>query len=77
MAQWGTLLVILAALQWGITGGLGSQLMSWGWQAEVISFWRAMVGFICMLGWMFLLGYHKRPADSTRGLLGWSFDRSR
>ncbi|MBU3008516.1 DMT family transporter [Cobetia amphilecti] len=72
MAQWGTLLVILAALQWGITGGLGSQLMSWGWQAEVISFWRAMVGFICMLVWMFLLGYHKRPADSTRGLLGWS-----
>lgn len=72
MARMGSVLVILAALQWGITGGLGSQLMSWDWQAEVISFWRALIGFVCMLIWMVVLGYHKLPATSRSALLRWS-----
>ncbi|MDH2290133.1 DMT family transporter [Cobetia sp. 10Alg 146] len=72
MAKLGSVLVVLAAFQWGLTGGIGSLLMSWGWEAEVISFWRALVGFICMLAWMVLLGYHKVPARKPLALLGWS-----
>lgn len=46
------LLVMFAGLQWGLAGGLASLLMREGWAPEVLSFWRCLVGLICMVIWL-------------------------
>ncbi|WP_078592526.1 DMT family transporter [Evansella clarkii] len=63
-------LVMLAAVCWGISGGIGDILMNKGWDPIVISFYRGAVAFICFLAW-FLIRFRKNWLFSTR-LYIWS-----
>ncbi len=54
-----TVLVALAALCWGLSGGIGGILMADGWDAFVVSFYRGAIGLVFVLGWLAL-----RPRDS-------------
>ncbi|MFB5660648.1 DMT family transporter [Alteribacillus sp. HJP-4] len=45
-------LVILAAVCWGISGGIADILMNKGWDPIVISLYRGAVGFICFFAWL-------------------------
>lgn len=47
-------LVALAALFWGITGGVGGMLMAEGWDAYVVSFYRGAIGLVFVLAWLML-----------------------
>jgi drug/metabolite transporter, DME family len=44
-------LVMLAAICWGISGGIADILLSKGWSPSVISLYRGAVGFICFFTW--------------------------
>ncbi|SDJ16090.1 DMT family transporter [Salimicrobium halophilum] len=61
----GTTLVVLAAIFWGITGGIADILMSKGWDPLVISFYRGAVGLLCFIGW-FLLSWKENWIVSGR-----------
>lgn len=50
----GAAFVILAALCWGLSGGLGSILMSHGWSPFVVSFVRGATGLAFVLAWLAL-----------------------
>jgi drug/metabolite transporter, DME family len=63
-------LVMLAAICWGISGGIADVLMNKGWNPIVISLYRGVVGFICFLVW-FLLRFRQNRDISTRLYL-WS-----
>ncbi|MGF2616288.1 EamA family transporter [Rossellomorea vietnamensis] len=63
-------LVILAAICWGISGGIASILMGKGWDPIVISFYRGAVGFICFFVW-FLFRFKQNLISSKRFFL-WS-----
>lgn len=63
-------LVMLAAVCWGISGGIGDILMNKGWDPIVISFYRGAVAFICFLAW-FLIRFRKNWTFSTH-LYIWS-----
>lgn len=67
-----TALVIAAAFQWGLAGGLGSLLIGWGWTPEVISFWRALVGLGCMAIWLVVIRLQGRRFSLNRRLVLWS-----
>ncbi|GAB2783824.1 EamA family transporter [Halomonas shantousis] len=67
-----TALVIAAAFQWGLAGGLGSLLISRGWAPDVISFWRALVGLGCMAIWMVVIRLRGRRFSFNRKLVLWS-----
>jgi drug/metabolite transporter, DME family len=58
-------LVILAAICWGISGGIADILMNKGWDPLVISLYRGSVGFICFFVW-FLLRFRQNRGISTR-----------
>ncbi|MCR8848448.1 DMT family transporter [Rossellomorea sp. SC111] len=58
-------LVILAAICWGISGGIADILMDKGWDPIVISLYRGAVGFICFFVW-FLLRFSQNRGISTR-----------
>lgn len=58
-------LVILAAICWGISGGIADILMDKGWDPLVISLYRGAVGFICFFVW-FLLRFRQNRGISTR-----------
>jgi drug/metabolite transporter (DMT)-like permease len=45
-----TALVVLAALCWGLSGGIGGILMADGWAAFVVSFYRGAIGLLFVLG---------------------------
>ncbi|MED1600508.1 EamA family transporter [Alkalihalophilus marmarensis] len=60
-------LVILAAILWGISGGLGGFLMDKGWDPLVISFYRGAVGLVCILIWFLF-----QPTRWNKPLLLWS-----
>lgn len=45
-------LVILAAVCWGISGGIANILMNKGWSPTVISFYRGAVGLIVFCVWL-------------------------
>ncbi len=62
MAGASTALVALAALFWGLSGGIGGILMADGWDAFVVSFYRGAIGLLFVLAWLSL-----RPRGS--GLL--------
>ncbi|MEX2523374.1 MAG: EamA family transporter [Gammaproteobacteria bacterium] len=65
-----TALVALAALFWGLSGGIGGILMADGWDAFVVSFYRGAIGLLCVLVWLVL-----RPHGSglaSRRLWFWS-----
>ncbi len=60
-------LVVLAAILWGLSGGLGGFLMDKGWNPLVISFYRGTVGLICILIWLFF-----KPSRWNKPMLFWS-----
>jgi drug/metabolite transporter, DME family len=49
-----TALVALAALCWGVSGGIGSLLMAGGWDPFVVSFYRGAIGLLFVLVWLTL-----------------------
>lgn len=49
----GVWLIIIAAVFWGISGGIADILMEKGWDATVISFFRGAVGLIFFSIWFF------------------------
>jgi drug/metabolite transporter, DME family len=58
-------LVVLAAICWGISGGIADVLMNKGWDPIVISLYRGAVGFICFFMW-FLLRFKQNKVLSPR-----------
>ncbi|MEE4263454.1 MAG: EamA family transporter, partial [Desulfobacteraceae bacterium] len=65
-----TVFVALAALCWGLSGGIGGILMAGGWDAFVVSFYRGAIGLMFVLVWLAL-----RPRGSglaSRRLWLWS-----
>jgi drug/metabolite transporter, DME family len=58
-------LVILAAICWGISGGIADILMDKDWDPIVISFFRGAVGFICFFAW-FLFRFKNKWDFSPR-----------
>jgi len=64
-------LVMLAAVCWGISGGIASILMNKGWDPVVISFYRGTIGFTCFFIYFF---YHiKEHWIFSIHLYMWSF----
>jgi drug/metabolite transporter (DMT)-like permease len=62
--------VALAALCWGLSGGIGGILMGNGWDPFVVSFYRGAIGLLFVLVWLAL-----RPRGSglrNRRLWFWS-----
>ena len=57
-----TAFVALAALFWGLSGGIAGILMAGGWDAFVVSFYRGVIGLLCVLAWLVL-----RPGRSGLG----------
>jgi len=49
----GSVLVALAALCWGVSGGIGGILLSNGWDAYVVSLYRGAIGLLFVLIWLF------------------------
>jgi len=49
-----TSFVALAALCWGVSGGIGGILMASGWDAFVVSFYRGAIGLLFVLVWLTL-----------------------
>lgn len=65
-----TVYVVLAAVCWGLSGGIGGILMAEGWDAFVVSFYRGVIGLLFVLIWLGL-----RPRGSglaSRQLWFWS-----
>lgn len=54
MAAASTVLVALAALCWGLAGGIGGILLDDGWDPFVASFYRGLVGLVFVLAWLAL-----------------------
>jgi drug/metabolite transporter, DME family len=63
-------LVMLAAICWGISGGIADILMTKGWDPIVISLYRGAIGFICFFTWL-IFHFRKNWTFSTR-LYIWS-----
>jgi drug/metabolite transporter (DMT)-like permease len=59
LARLSTLFVVMAALCWGLSGGIGAILMSADWNAFVVAFYRGAIGLLFVLAWLLL-----RPAGS-------------
>jgi DME family drug/metabolite transporter len=51
--------IALAALCWGVSGGIAGMLITAGWQPLVVSFYRGAIGLLCVLVWLAL-----RPRNS-------------
>ncbi|WP_045212159.1 DMT family transporter [Desulfonatronovibrio magnus] len=49
-----TMFVALAALCWGLSGGIGGILTGQGWDPVVVSFYRGAIGFLFVLVWLAL-----------------------
>jgi drug/metabolite transporter (DMT)-like permease len=58
-------LVALAALCWGLSGGIGAMLVADGWSPAVVSFHRGAVGLVFVLAWL-ILGPHGRGLRDAR-----------
>ena len=52
-------LVALAAIFWGLSGGIGGILMANGWNPSVVAFYRGAVGLAFITAWLML-----RPVNS-------------
>lgn len=66
----GPTFVVLAALFWGLSGGIAGILLADGWGAFVVSFYRGAIGLLFVLAWLAW-----RPAESglsSRRLWLWS-----
>lgn len=49
-----TAFVALAALFWGVSGGIGGMLLASGWDAAVVTFYRGAIGLLFVLAWLML-----------------------
>ena len=49
-----TAFVVMAALFWGLSGGIGGILIADGWDAFVVSFYRGAIGLLFVLIWLML-----------------------
>ncbi len=70
MAGLSTAFVALAALCWGLAGGIGGILTGQGWDPVVVSFYRGAIGLLFVLAWLAV-----RPGGSglaSRKLWFWS-----
>lgn len=70
MVSLSTTFVVLAALCWGLSGGIGGILTDQGWDPVVVSFYRGAIGLLFVLVWLAL-----RPRGSgltSRRLWFWS-----
>ena len=65
-------LVMFAAFQWGLAGGLGSLLIDRDWDPETMSFWRALIGLACMVLWLGVMRLRGRRMTLNRRLVLWS-----
>jgi drug/metabolite transporter (DMT)-like permease len=63
-------LVTLAAVFWGLSGGIGGILMSDGWDPFVVSFYRGAIGLLVVLVWLGLRP--QKSGLSDRRLWFWS-----
>lgn len=54
MVNLSTVFVALAALCWGLSGGIGGILMANGWDPFVVSFYRGGIGLLFVIGWLLL-----------------------
>jgi len=50
----GTVCVALAAFCWGVSGGIAGILITGGWDALVVSFYRGAIGLLIVLVWLAL-----------------------
>lgn len=66
----GSVLVALAALCWGVSGGIGAVLVADGWDAFVVAFYRGAIGLLFVLIWLALRPGHSGLA--SRRLWFWS-----
>lgn len=62
--------VALAALFWGLSGGIGGILMADGWDPFVVSLYRGAIGLLFVLAWLMLRPRHSGLAN--RRLWFWS-----
>ena len=70
MAGAGTAFVALAALCWGVSGGIGGILLTDGWDPFVVSFYRGAIGLLFVLVWLALCPHGSGLA--SRRLWFWS-----
>ncbi|TDR52774.1 threonine/homoserine efflux transporter RhtA [Halomonas ventosae] len=70
MAGVSTAFVMLAALFWGLSGGIGGMLVADGWDPLVVSFYRGAIGLVFVLAWLGLR--HRDSGLADRRLWGWS-----
>lgn len=59
------ILVTLAALCWGLSGGIGGILTGEGWNPVVVSFYRGAIGFVFVLVWLALRPQGSGLANKT------------
>jgi drug/metabolite transporter (DMT)-like permease len=52
MAKGSTVLVVVAALFWGLSGGIAGILMATGWDASAVAFYRGAIGLLFVLIWL-------------------------
>ncbi|PRO65760.1 DMT family transporter [Alkalicoccus urumqiensis] len=52
MKFYGVILIVIAAVGWGLSGGIGDILMSRGWEPMVISFYRGLIGLVFFSIWL-------------------------
>lgn len=70
MPNLSTALVALAALCWGLSGGIGGVLMADGWDPLVVSFYRGAIGLLFVLVWLALRA--RSSGLASRRLWFWS-----
>lgn len=70
MAGASSVLIALAALFWGISGGVAGILLDGGWDAAVVSFYRGFIGLLFALIWLIVQRSHSGLA--SRQLWFWS-----
>ncbi|UXZ54772.1 DMT family transporter [Halomonas sp. 7T] len=58
MLSKGSILIVLAAFFWGVSGGIAGILLDDGWDASVVSFYRGAVGLLFALLWLLLQRKH-------------------
>lgn len=70
MSSLSTAFVALAALCWGLSGGIGGILTAQGWDPLVVSFYRGAIGLLFVLVWLALRP--RRSGLASRRLWVWS-----